>query len=142
MTGPVGPVPTVAVAAIVVDDERLLLVRRSNPPGAGAWALPGGRVEPGETVAEAVTRELREESGVEGVCGRFVGFGELLPEDAEGEHLIVLDFEVHLLEAVEPVAGSDADDVRWVYLGDVAEMHLAPGVAEFLHDHRIIDTIT
>lgn len=134
--------PFVAVGAVVVDDERLLLVRRANPPHAGSWSLPGGRLEDGETVAEAVTRELREETGLEGGCGRLIGWAELLPEDTEGVHLVVLDFEVTLFESGEPVAGSDAADARWVYLGDVAELPLSPGLAEFLHDHGIIETIT
>lgn len=137
MTGPI-----VGVGAVVVDDERLLLVRRANPPFAGTWALPGGRVEAGETVAEAVTRELREETGLEGVCGRLIGVVELLPEETDGPHLVVLDHEVTLFESAEPVAGSDANAARWVYVGDVVDLPLAPGVAEFLHDHHIIDTIT
>ena len=133
--------PVVGVGAVVVDDERLLLVRRSHAPYAGRWTIPGGRVEEGETVAEAVTRELREETGLEGVCGRLIGWVEYLPEQAEGEHLVILDFEVSLFESAEPAAGSDASAARWVPLGDVAEMDLTPGVAEFLHEHRIIDTI-
>lgn len=137
MTGPV-----VGVGAVVVDDERILLVRRANAPFAGSWALPGGRVEEGETVAEAVTRELREETGLEGACGRLIGVVELLPEDTDGPHLIVLDHEVTLFESAEPVPASDASAARWVHLGDVAELPLAPGVAEFLHDHHIIDTFT
>lgn len=142
--------PVLAVGAIVVDDDRLLLVRRGYGPAAGTWAIPGGRVEPGETLMEAVTRELREETGIEGVCGSLVGFAEILPaeippdhehQDDEG-HFVVLDFEVTLLESAEPVAASDAADARWVPLVDVADLALAPGLAEFLHDHQIIATIT
>lgn len=136
------PLPVVAVGAVVVDDERLLLVRRGKPPGAGTWSLPGGRVEAGETLAEAVTRELREETGLEGVCGRLIGLSEIIPETAEDEHLVILDYEVSLFDSAEPTAGSDAPDARWVGLVDVADLGLAPGLAEFLHDHEIIATIT
>lgn len=134
--------PVVAVGAVVVDDERLLLVRRANPPAIDSWSVPGGRVQAGETLAEAVTRELREETGLEGACGRLIGVSEIVPDGAGGEHLVVLDYEVTLFGAEEPVAGSDAPEARWVPLGEVAELRLAPGLAEFLHDHAIISTIT
>lgn len=133
--------PVLAVSAIVVDDDRLLLVRRGHGPAAGTWAVPGGRVQAGETLAEAVTRELREETGIEGVCGPLVGVSEVLPEDGS-EHLVVLGFEVSILESTEPAAADDAAEARWVDLGDVADHRLAPGLAEFLHDHGIIATIT
>ncbi len=134
--------PVVAVGAVLVDDDRLLLVRRGHGPAAGTWAVPGGRVEAGETLAEAVTRELREETGIEGVCGRFLGLLERLPDDESPEHLVILDYEVAILESVEPVAAADAAEARWVDLVDVADHQLAPGLAEFLHDHGIISTIT
>ena len=63
--------PEVAVGAIAVDAERLLLVRRGHGPAAGLWSVPGGRVEPGEMLVEAVVRELAEETGLEGVADRF-----------------------------------------------------------------------
>ena len=134
--------PSLSVGAVVVDDDRLLLVRRAHAPAAGTWAVPGGRVEAGETLAEAVTRELREETGMEGVCGPLIGWTELVPDSDVEHHLVILDFEVSLLDAAEPVAASDALDARWVPVGDVAEMCLAPGLAEFLHDHGIIPTFT
>lgn len=133
--------PVLAVSAILVDDDRLLLVRRGHGPAAGTWAVPGGRVQAGETLAEAVTRELREETGIEGVCGPLVGVNEVLPEDGS-EHLVVLGFEVAILESTEPAAADDAAEARWVDLGDVADHRLSPGLAEFLHDHGIIATIT
>lgn len=124
----------------MVDDERLLLVRRGHGPAAGTWAVPGGRVEAGETLAEAVVRELTEETGVEGVCGELVGVMELVDEP-EG-HFVVLDFQVTALEAVDPVPGDDAAEARWVPLGEVTGFSLAPGLAEFLHDQNVISTIT
>ncbi len=127
-----------AVGAIVVDAEDLLLVRRTRPPAAGTWAVPGGRVEAGETLAEAVVRELDEETGLEGACGALVGWSEILEE---GRHTVILDFRVHLMDRSPLRAGDDAAEARWVPLGDVAEMRLAPGLAEFLHDHGVIATI-
>lgn len=132
--------PALAVGAVVVDGERLLLVQRDRAPGSGTWAVPGGHVEAGETLAEAVTRELREETGIEGMCGALIGWSELI-DVGDQTHVVVLDFEVTLLASSDPVAGGDARDARWVPLGDVGELHLAPGLAEFLHDHEIIATI-
>ncbi len=109
---------------------------------AGSGALPGGRVEVGETLAEAVTRELREETGIDGVCGSLIGVVEVLSEVTPGEHVVVLAHRVSILESMEPVAGDDAAEARWVDLSEVADFRLAPGVAEFLHDHDIIATIT
>lgn len=130
--------PEACVGAVVVDDERLLLVRRGHGPAAGTWSVPGGRIEAGETAQEAVVRELLEETGIEGVCGELVGWAERIDDD---HHAVILDFAVTVLEATDPVAGDDADEARWVPLWDVAEMNLAPGLAEFLHDHDILRTI-
>jgi 8-oxo-dGTP diphosphatase len=132
-----------AVSAVVVDDERLLMVRRGRGPAAGTWAVPGGKVEHGELLAEAAVRELREETGIDGLCGPLIGTVELIDDDDEtADHLVILGFEVSLLEAVDPVPGGDAVEAAWVPLSDVAERNLAPGLAEFLHDHHIIETIT
>lgn len=131
--------PQLAVGAISVCADELLLVRRGRPPAAGRWSVPGGRVEGGELLSEAVLRELREETGLEGVCGSLVGWAERI--DSEHHH-VILDFEVTVLDPGGPRAGDDADEVRWVPLADVAELHLVDGLAEFLHDHGIIPTIT
>lgn len=130
--------PEVCVGAVVVDDGRLLLVRRGHGPAAGAWSVPGGRVEAGETLAEAVVRELAEETGLEGVCDRLVGWVERIGED---HHFVILDFAVTLLESASPVPGDDAAEAAWVPLEDVAEQSLVDGLAEFLHEHGVIPTI-
>ena len=124
------------VGAILVDDGRLLMVRRGHGPAAGEWAIPGGRVEPGETVAEAVLRELMEETGVEGLCGDLIGWVERIHED---HHFVILDFAVTSLDPVEPRAGGDAAEATWVPLDEVVERRLAPGLEQFLYEHQIID---
>lgn len=130
--------PEVCVGAIVVDDGRLLLVRRGHGPAAGWWSVPGGRVEPGETLAEAVVRELAEETGLEGVCERLVGWVERIGDD---HHFVILDFAVTLLESRQPVAGADAAEAAWVPVEEVSEQRLVEGLAEFLHEHGVIPTI-
>ena len=131
--------PIVAVGAVVVDHDRLLLVRRGRGPAAGWWSVPGGRVEAGETLAEAITRELREETGLDGVCGPLIGWVERFLDD---EHYVILDFEVTIVGEDQPVAGDDAAEAAWVDLHQVAELPLVEGLAEFLGDHGIIATFT
>ncbi len=132
------PGPGVGVGAIAIDNERLLMIRRGHGPAAGEWSIPGGRVEAGETLAEAVVRELEEETGLEGVCGEFVGWDERIGEEF---HFVLLAFKVTLLEVNEPVAGDDAAEAAWVPLADVADRQLVDGLAEFLHDHGILEVI-
>ncbi|HEX7095279.1 MAG TPA: NUDIX hydrolase, partial [Acidimicrobiales bacterium] len=130
--------PELCVGAIAVLDDRILLVQRASEPGAGKWSVPGGRVEPGELLAEAVVRELREETGLEGVCGELVGWVERV---GAGYHYVILDFAVTVLGADDPRPGSDARDACWVPLEDVAGWNLVDGLAEFLHEHGILRTI-
>jgi len=130
--------PEVCVGAVAVADDRLLLVRRGMGPGRGAWAIPGGRVEGGETLAEAVVRELAEETGLEGVCGDLVDWVERIGAD---HHFLIFDFRVTVLDAHDPVAGDDAAEAAWVPLPEVAEHPLVDGLAEFLYTHGVIETI-
>ncbi len=133
------PRPELCVGAVVVHDGSLLLVRRGRGPAAGEWAVPGGRVEWGESMAEALVREVREETGLECVCGEMLGWIELVDDH---QHLVILDYVATVLEHGEPVAGDDAAEVLWVPVQDVAELVLAPGLAEFLHDNGVIAAIT
>jgi 8-oxo-dGTP diphosphatase len=130
--------PEVCVGAVAVDDGRILLIRRGRGPAAGSWSVPGGRVEWGETLAEAVLRELAEETGLEGVCDELIGWVERI---GDGHHHVILDFRVTVLEADDPVAGDDAAEAAWVSLDDIAGLALVDGLAEFLHEHGILDVI-
>lgn len=129
--------PEISVGAVAVHDGNLLMVRRGHGPAAGQWAVPGGRVEWGETIAEALVREVREETGLASVCGKFVGWVELIDQD---HHFVILDFEVVVLDDSAPSAGDDAMEVRWVPLDEVGDLDLVDGLAEFLHDHGVITT--
>lgn len=130
--------PEVCVGCIAVDADRLLLIRRGRGAAQGEWSIPGGRVEAGETLAEAVVRELLEETGLEGVCNDFVGWVERIDED---NHFVILDFHVDVLDENDPVAGDDAVEAAWVPLHEVAELRLVEGLAEFLHENGILEVI-
>ena len=130
--------PEVCVGAIAVTDGHLLLVRRGRGPAAGTWSVPGGRVEAGETLAEAVIRELAEETSLEGVCDELVGWVERMSPE---HHYVILDFAVTILEPADPRPGDDAVEAEWVPLDEVAHRRLADGLAEFLHEHGIVPVI-
>ncbi|MFM8302942.1 MAG: NUDIX hydrolase [Actinomycetota bacterium] len=131
--------PAVAVGAVALDRGRLLLVRRGHGPGAGRWSVPGGRVEPGETLHEAVVREVAEETGLEVVVVRFLGYVERIGDDPAPYHYVILNFVVTVLDAGSgPVAGDDAAEARWVPVEDVAELHLVTGLYEFLTYHAFL----
>ena len=129
----------VAVGAIAVDENRLLLIRRGHGPGAGLWSFPGGRLEPGETLHEAVVREAFEETGLEVVVDRFVGFVERFGDEPAPYHIVIMDFAVTVLDPEQvPVAGDDAAEAMWVPFEDVGDLRLVTGLYEFCSDHGIL----
>ena len=115
------------MGAVCVRDGRLLVVRRGRGVGAGRWSLPGGRVEPGETLAAAVRRELREETGLEVEVGELVGIAERISEAA---HYVILDFWA--VARGTAVADDDAAAVAWVDDAELADLDLVDGLWGFL----------
>jgi len=132
------PRPEICVGAVVVAQDRLLMVRRGRGPAQGEWSVPGGRVEPGETLAEAVVRELDEETGLHGVCGDLVGWVERIGIDY---HYVILDFQVVVLDDDVPCAGDDAVEATWVPLSALSDLRVVDGLVEFLADHGIVPLI-
>jgi ADP-ribose pyrophosphatase YjhB (NUDIX family) len=111
--------PILGVGGVVFDGDAVLLVRRGHPPLEGVWTLPGGTVEFGETLREAVVRELSEETGLDVEVGPLVDVVDLLSRAGDGtveRHYVVADFLCRVVAgALE--AASDAADVRWVACG-------------------------
>lgn len=120
-----------AASAVITDDDgRVLLVQRLEPPDVGKWTVPGGRVEPGETTAEAAAREVREETGLEVSVGAELGRVRIPGPDDE----TVYDVVDHAATVVAgtPEAADDAGDVRWFSRAELAEVPLTAGLLEIL----------
>jgi len=114
-------IPVPAVIAVVIHDDRTLLVRRANAPDAGLWGFPGGKIEFGETVKAAAVRELLEETGVLAEAGDVITTLDILEKDASGEllqHYVLIAVRCRWVSGV-PVAGDDALDARWFALADL-----------------------
>ena len=127
--------PEVAVGAVVTRDGELLLVRRGHGPAAGEWSVPGGRVHLGEELHEAVVRETREETDIDVVVERFLGWVERIDSGAEPHHFVILDFACAPLDPDQgPTAGDDAAEVAWVALADLDSLLLVGGLLDFLMD--------
>jgi ADP-ribose pyrophosphatase YjhB (NUDIX family) len=108
------------VGAVVHDAAgRLLLVRRANDPGRGRWSLPGGRVEPGESDASAVARELREETGLEVRAGSLIGS---VQRPAPAGVFVIFDYAAAVVGG-QLRAGDDAADVAWVDGAGFTRLH-------------------
>jgi 8-oxo-dGTP diphosphatase len=114
------------VGAIVRDgDGRLLVVQRANPPAAGSWSLPGGRVEDGETDIVAAAREIREETGLDVAVGELVGSVER--DGGDGVVYAIRDYAC-TVRGGRLVAGDDAADARWVTPAELAALDCSPGL--------------
>lgn len=129
----VTPPPVVAVGAIVLAaDDRILLVRRGRPPGVGLWTVPGGKLEPGERLADAVVREVLEETAVAVTCGPLVEVIERVIPGDPGWHYVILDYLATPLGDVVVRAGDDVTDARWVSEAELAELPLTDGLLPVL----------
>jgi 8-oxo-dGTP diphosphatase len=126
--------PQAAVGAIVFRDDKLLLVKRANHPGKGLWAIPGGRVELGETMKEAAMREVKEETGVRVSPKEPIYVFEVIERDNDGGilfHYVIIDLLAEYLSG-EPNPGTDAIEARWISSGEMKELQVTKTTREFL----------
>ncbi|MGZ8250038.1 NUDIX hydrolase, partial [Methylomagnum sp.] len=128
MTHSIPAAPAVGVGAVVFDPAgRVLLVCRGRPPKVGWWTVPGGRLEPGEALADACRREVREETGLDIEPGPIIAVAE---RQAEGFHYVIVDFAARLKpgQPLQPIPATDASDARWVALAELAAYPLVEGL--------------
>jgi mutator protein MutT len=133
--------PAVAVGAIVIDKGTILLVKRDREPARGQWSLPGGRVETGESLREAVVREVREETGIDVDVDGLIGVAERVVRDDDGAvsfHYVILDY-VCAPRSTAAKAGDDVSEARWVPVGELNDLHLTAGLLEFLSDRGVLE---
>jgi mutator protein MutT len=131
MSRPYPAQPIVGVGGIVLDADRVLLVKRGREPLKGIWSIPGGKLELGETLREGVRRELREEVGLEVRVLEMVEVFERITLDEGGRtayHFVLIDF---LCESIAGVARADddVDEVAWVERNRVSEYQTTEGAA-------------
>lgn len=135
------PVPGVGVA--VVANGRVLLVKRGREPGRGLWAVPGGKVELGETLTEAGKREVREETGLDVELGEVIWAGESIgPGDPPEWHYVLVDF-VAIPVSGEAVAGDDAAELGWFNAPEALDLPLTPTMPDLIQrlvDRRLISS--
>ena len=128
------PKPELAVSAAIFRDGKVLLVRRAGPPAKGLWTLPGGRVEVGETLVDAVRREVLEETGLTIDVIGLAGYREsILPHAVgdRGRHFVILPFAARWI-AGDVALNDELDDSRWLPIDAVTGLQTTEGLLDIL----------
>lgn len=130
------PFPIPAVMAVVVHAEAVLLVQRGNPPNAGRWGFPGGKIECGESWQQAAERELLEETGIHAQAQSLLGANDSIHHDAQGNlqyHYLLLAVQCQW-QSGSAQALSDAQAVHWLPLRELnhTQLDLIEGVARIV----------
>lgn len=134
--------PRAAVSAVIVNEGSILLVRRGCEPNKGLWSLPGGSIEPGETVREALAREVLEETSLSVEVGDVAGVHEVIrrERDVLMYHYVIVNLFARVV-AGAPSAGSDATDVRWIPLDRIADHPTTEGLIERLSAAGVLERV-
>lgn len=128
--------PQVAVGAVVFKDDCVLMVKRSNAPAKGSWAVPGGKIKLGETMHQALVREIKEETSLDITVGEVVYIFDVIQHNEQKEitfHYVIIDFLCEL-QGGQLKAGDDAKDVKWISRDDLKKMNINEKTKTMLKD--------
>jgi ADP-ribose pyrophosphatase YjhB (NUDIX family) len=130
--------PVVGVGAVVLDGDRVLLVKRGKEPLRGRWLIPGGTVELGESLTDAVVREVREETGLTVRPGEVVLVFDRIEREGDDVrfHYVIVDYDCALVGG-ELAAGSDADDAVFAPVAELERYDVPPQARELVR--RVFD---
>ena len=126
--------PYLAVSAAIIRDGKVLVVRRARKPAQNLYTLPGGAVELGETMHDAVMREVREETQLDIEPVALAGQRDVIVRDAQGRierHFVILCFAARWI-AGEPLLNDELDDARWLKAGELTALKTTDGLAEIV----------
>lgn len=126
--------PFLAVSAAIFRDGKVLIVRRARKPALNLYSLPGGAVELGESLIDAVVREVREETQIDIEPVALAGHREAIVRDKEGRverHFVILSFVSRWLRG-EPILNSELDDARWIDPAELSAYKTTEGLAEIV----------
>jgi ADP-ribose pyrophosphatase YjhB (NUDIX family) len=123
--------PQLAVSAAIFRDDKILLVRRARSPAKGFYSLPGGRVEFGESLHTALTREVDEETGLAIEIVGLAGWREVLPSQGGSGHYLIMSFAARWA-GKEPVLNEELDDFRWLAPDALGDLKLTGGLQEVI----------
>ena len=130
--------PVVGVGAIILDGDQILLEKRKNAPSKGKWTVPGGLVDLGESMEQAVIREVKEETSLEVYDPRLVDVVNYISLDEKGAvmyHYVIVDYLVTVKDG-KLKAASDADALKWVPFSEVEEYDLTESFRLFFQRNR------
>lgn len=128
------PRPILAVSAAIVRDGRVLVVRRARPPAQNLFSLPGGVVEAGETLVQALKREIREELNLDIEPLELIGFREVIAPGEGGRaerHFVILSFAARLV-AGDIIVNEEVAEARWVGLAELDALPITDGLVEIV----------
>jgi 8-oxo-dGTP diphosphatase len=126
--------PYLAVSAAIVRDGKVLLVRRARNPALNLYTLPGGAVEIGETLTEAITREVREETALAIEPVALAGHREVIVRDAQDRierHFVIMCYAARWRSG-EVVLNDELDDARWLVPAELTGLRTTEGLAEIV----------
>lgn len=137
MTATPGPRPQLAASAIIFREGKILLVQRAHDPGRGRWSVPGGRVENGETLEQAVHREVAEETGIAIDIIALAGIREVLPRGEARSHYVVLSYAA-LWTSGDVQLNDEHQAAQWLDPDRLSEVTTTDGLADIVAAARKI----